>query len=149
MGVPKRTFQSSGQISQHLIPGAFSRIDSVRGAAGLVSANNGVIMGQCIGGKPTTLLQFNNLNEAVRALKGGPLMEAMRFAFNPGNDLVPQRLFAVLVNSAGKSTYTMIQTAGSKDMIKVDSGDYGLNQNQITLALAQRSDSMSWTARSL
>lgn len=135
MGVPKRTFQSSGQISQHLIPGAFSRIDSIKGAAGLVSANNGVIMGQCIGGKPATLLQFNNLSEAVNALKGGPLMEAVRFAFNPGNDLVPQRLFAVRVNAATPSTYTM-EDASTNDMIKVDSRDYGLNQNQITLAVA-------------
>lgn len=135
MSLSSRTFQSAGRISQHYIPGAYSRIDSVKGQGGLVSANNGVIMGQSTGGQPNTLLQFNTIAEAVNALKGGPLMEAVRLAFSPGNDLNPQRLFAVRVNSATQSTYDM-EDGSSNPMIQVDSRDYGLSQNQITLALA-------------
>ena len=71
MSLNYRTFQSAGQISSHIIPGAYSRIDSVKGAAGLASANNGVVMGQCTGGKPNTLLQFNTIAEAVATLRGG------------------------------------------------------------------------------
>lgn len=134
MALSKRTFQSAGQISQHLIPGAYSRIDSVKGIGGLVSANNLVIMGQSTGGKPATLLQFNGIAEAVNTLQGGPLMEAVRLAFNPGNDLVPQRIYAVRVNNATQSTYAM-QDGSANDMIKVDSRDYGLSRNQITLTL--------------
>lgn len=134
MALSKRTFQSAGQISQHLIPGAYSRIDSVKGIGGLVSANNLVIMGQSTGGKPATLLQFNGIAEAANALRGGPLMEAVRLAFNPGNDLVPQRIYAVRVNDATQSTYTM-QDGSANDMIKVDSRDYGLSRNQVTLTL--------------
>lgn len=135
MSLSSRTFQSAGKISQHYIPGAYSRIDSIKGQGGLVSANNGVIMGQSTGGKPATLLQFNTIAEAVNALKGGPLMEAVRLAFNPGNDLNPQRLFAMRVNTATQSTYDM-EDGSANPMIQVDSRDYGLSQNQITLALA-------------
>lgn len=135
MAISKRTFQSAGQISTHSIPGAYSRIDSVKGVGSLVSANNVVIMGQSTGGQPNTLLQFNSISEAVNSLKGGALMEAVRLAFNPGNDLNPQRVYAVRVNTATQSTYTM-EDGSANDMIKIDSKDYGLSQNQITLALA-------------
>ncbi len=134
MAIGRRTFQSAGKISTHLAPGAYSRFDSVKGIGSLVTANNVVIMGQSTGGKPNTLLQFNSIADAVNGLKSGPLMEAVRLAFNPGNDLNPQRLYAVRVNAATQSTYTMDN--GANDMVKVDSLDYGLDQNQITLALA-------------
>lgn len=134
MPIGKATFQSAGQISQHLIPGAYSRIDSVRGVAGLASANNVVLMGQSTGGEPTKLLQFNSIAEAVDTLKGGPLMEAVRLAFNPGNNLSPQRLYAVRVNDATQSSYTM-QDGSANNMITVTSRDWGLSQNQITLTL--------------
>lgn len=133
MGVGKKTFQSAGQISQHLIPGAYSRIDSVKGAAGLASANNGVIMGQCTGGKPATLLQFNTVAEAVIALRTGPLMEAVRLAFNPGNDLVPQKLFAMRVNVAIQSLLDLEESANG--MILLKSLDYGLWTNQIKVTV--------------
>lgn len=133
MGVAKRTFQSAGQISQHLIPGAYSRIDSVKGAVGLVSVNNGVLMGQCTGGEPTTLLQFNNLSDAVRTLKSGALMEAMRLAFNPGPGYVPQKLYAMRVNSAVQGHGHLLN--GANPMVKLLSRDYGLDMNQINFKI--------------
>ncbi len=133
MPISKRTFQSAGQLSQHLIPAAYSRIDSIKGQGGLASANNGVIMGESTGGEPTTLLQFNSVAEAVNALKGGSLMEAVRLAFNPGNSLTPQRLFAVRVNPATQSTVDLENTANA--MIQVDSKDWGLSQNQINITV--------------
>lgn len=135
MGVSKRTFQSAGRISQHLIPGGYSRIDSVKGVAGLVSASNGVLMGQCTGGKPATLLQFNNSAEAVNTLKTGPLMEAARLAFNPSDDLVPQRLFFVRVNTATQSFVNLID-GSANPMVKIESYDYGLHTNQIKVVMA-------------
>ncbi len=131
MSIGKRTFQSAGQISQHLIPGAYSRIDSVKGQGSLANANKGVVMGQCTGGKPATLLQFNTIAEAVQTLKSGALMEAVRMAFNPGDDLVPQSVYAMRVNTAVQSLYHAKN--GANNIIKFTSRDYGLATNQITI----------------
>jgi hypothetical protein len=127
------TFQSAGQISQHWIPGAFSRIDSVQGNRGLASANNGVVMGQCTGGKPATLLQFNTAAAAVETLRSGPLMEAVKLAFSPGNSLVPQRIYAMRVNNATQSTLNL--QASSNTMITLTSLGYGLWANQIKVTV--------------
>lgn len=129
MGVKKATFQSAGEISQHLIPGGYSRVDAVKGAAGFASTSNGVIIGQCTGGEPATLLQFNTLGDAIRTLKSGPLMDAMRFAFNPGGGYVPQRLFAMRMNDADQSHIHLVK--GANSMIQLTSIDYGLDMNQL------------------
>lgn len=139
MPISARTFQSAGRISSHWIPGAYSRIDSVRGQSGQVSATNTVIMGRSTGGAPQELLQFNSLNEAVETLRGGPLMEAMRLAFNPGNQVVPQRLFAMRVNNATQATVDLVD-GSANDMIQLDSRDYGLYTNQIKVAVAAGSN---------
>jgi len=134
MGIGKRTFQSAGRVSQHLIPGAYSRIDSVKGAGGIVSVNNGVVMGNCHGGKPQILLQFNSIADAAATLRSGPLMDAVRLAFNPGNDFVPQRLFAMRVNTALQAS-SYLKDATSNNMVKLLSRDYGLHTNQIKYKL--------------
>ncbi len=134
MPISKRTFSSAGQLSQHLIPATYSRIDSIKGQGGLASANNGTIMGQSTGGEPTTLLQFNSVAEAVDTLKGGSLMEAVRLGFNPGNGLTPQRLYAVRVNPAVQSTIDL-DDGSANAMIQVDSKDWGLSQNQINVTV--------------
>ena len=64
MSLDYRTFQSAGKISSHIIPGAYSRVDSIKGAGGLASSNNGVVMGQSTGGEPNVLYQFNTVAEA-------------------------------------------------------------------------------------
>ena len=135
MSLDYRTFQSAGKISTHIIPGAYSRIDSVKGAAGLVSANNGVVMGPCTGGKPVTLLQFNTVAEAVATLRSGPLMDAVRLAFDPGGGLNPQRVFAVRVNPAVQGTVELVD-GSANDMVELKSRDYGLYINQINVVLA-------------
>jgi hypothetical protein len=140
MSLNFRTFQSAGQISSHIIPGAYSRIDSVKGAAGLASANNGVVMGKSTGGQPTTLLQFNSIAEAVATLKGGDLMEAVRLAFNPGGGLSPQRVFAIRVNDATQASTSFVD-GSSNDMIDITSLDYGLYTNQIKVTLAAGTNS--------
>ena len=133
MSISSRTFQSAGQISQHLIPGAYSRIDSIKGQGSTVSVNNGVIMGRCTGGEPQTLLKLASVSEVVNTLKSGPLMEAVRQAFNPGDDYVPQYIYAMRVNDADPSSYTLENS--SNDMITLTSRDYGLHTNQITVKI--------------
>ena len=139
MTLPFRPFQSGGRISSHIIPGAYSRIDSVLGAAGLAAANNGVVMGQSTGGEPTTLLQFNSIAEAVSTLRSGPLMEAVRLAFNPGQGLNPQRLFAMRVNPATRASLNL--DSGANAMIALQSLDYGLYTNQIRVTVANGTNS--------
>jgi len=132
--ISPRTFQSSGQISQHYVPGAYSRFDSVKGATSLVSANRAVIMGSAGGGEPDTLLTFTNIAQAVATLKSGPLMEAVRQAFNPGGGFVPQQILAMRVNSALQSSIDLKN--GSNAMIKIKSQDYALKQNQLNISIA-------------
>lgn len=138
MSLNFRTFQSAGKISSHIIPGAYSRIDSVKGAAGLASANNGVVMGESEGGQPATLLQFNTVAEAVAALRGGTLMEAVRLTFDPGGGLNPQRVFAMRVNSAVQGDVDL--EASANPMITLKSLDYGLWVNQIKVILETSGD---------
>ena len=133
MSLQYRTFQAAGRASSHIIPGAYSRIDSVKGAAGLASSTNGVIIGPCTGGKPATLYQFNTIAEAVSTLRGGPLMDAVRLAFNPGGGLNPQRLFAMRINNATQASLDL--EAFSTPKITVKSRDYGVYTNQIKVTV--------------
>jgi len=138
MSLDFRTFQSAGRISTHIIPGAYSRIDSIKGATGLASANNGVVMGACTGGEPNVLYQFNTVAEAVATFRSGPLMDAIRLAFNPGGGINPQRVFGMRVNNAVQGSVTL--TESSDDMIKLESADYGLYVNQIRVLLESGSN---------
>ena len=129
MAVAAATFSSAGRTTQHVIPGAYSRFDVVAGASGFVSTGNTVLIGSAQGGEPQRLLQFNNLSEAQNTLVGGPLYDAMRHAFNPGPGVRPQRIFAMRVNNASRSTFAL-QDA-SADIIALSSRGWGSNQNQI------------------
>ena len=135
MSLDYRTFSSAGKKSTHIIPGAYSRIDSVKGAGGLAASNNGVVMGRSTGGQPATLLQFNTVAEAVATLRSGVLMEAVRLAFDPGGDVNPQRVFAMRVNSAVQGAAQLVD-GSVNDMIELTSLDYGAYTNQIKVTLA-------------
>ena len=125
------TFTSAGKTSQHVIPGAYSRLDVLAGASGFVSIGNVVLFGSAQGGEPQKLLQFNNQSQALNTLKGGPLYDAIRHAFNPSPDpdQTPQRLFAMRVNNASRSSYGL--EAGGADVITLRSRDWGTDQNTI------------------
>ena len=133
MGVQPAVFQSGGQISQHYIPGGYSRLNFVKGAGGLVSASNGVIIGDCRGGEPNKLLWFRSPAEAKETLREGPLLDAMRLAFNPGEGLVPQRLASLRVNPGLQAS--RILKNGSDTMIDVPAWDWGLHTNQVKMKL--------------
>lgn len=135
-----RTFQSAGKLSTHIIPGAYSRIDSIKGAGGLASANNGAVMGSSTGGEPNVLYQFNTVAEAVSTLRSGPLMDGVRLAFAPGGDNNPQRVFAMRVDSAVQSSVNLVD-GSANDMIKISSRDYGVYTNQIRVAMAAGTNS--------
>lgn len=129
MGVRPATFQSGGQASQHYIPGGYSRLDFVKSTGGLVSINNVVIFGDCRGGQPNVIQWFTGAAEAEKVLRSGPLLDALRMAFRPGGDLVPQKIGAWRVNPGTKSSRQHLK--GANPMITVSSWDWGLHANQI------------------
>lgn len=133
MGVKAAVFQSGGKLSQHLIPGAYSRIDFVQGFGGLASANNAVIMGDSRGGEPNKLLWFSSPSEAEAVLRSGPLLEAIRLAFAPGGGYVPQQIAAMRVNPGAQATYELL--SGAEVQITVKAWDWGLHGNQLKIKL--------------
>jgi len=134
MGVGAATFRSAGKISQHYIPGGYSRISAPAGNIGPVSANRGVIVGECTGGKPNEVIWFTSINDAINVLRGGDLLNALRFALSPGGDLIPQMIGAVRVNSAVQASGTLQKSAA--DIIDIKARDYGLYTNQIKVTVA-------------
>lgn len=133
MGVDSVPFQSAGQRTEHYIPGAYSRTNFVKSAGGGVSANRAVFIGESKGGKPNELNFYYSPSEAIDALRGGPLLEAVLCAFSPGNDLVPQAVGAMRVNP-GTQASRVLRT-GVTDLVTVKAWDWGLHTNQLKMKL--------------
>jgi len=133
MGVKPSTFQSAGKLTQHYLPGAYSRIDFVKGAGGFVSINNGVIFGDSRGGKPNEILWFGSPSDAEDVLVSGKLLDAIKHAFNPGGGMSPQKIGAWRVNPGTQSSYEYLETADP--MIVLTSRVYGVHANQIKTKL--------------
>lgn len=129
MGVKVAIFQSGGQASSHYIPGAYSRIDFKKSAGGLSSINNAVLMGDSRGGEPNKLLWFSSPSEAEAVLRSGPLLDAVKHAFNPGPGYTPQRIAAWRVNPGVQATSSFLKTADA--VIIAKAWDYGLHGNQV------------------
>ena len=129
MAVKPAVFQSGGQISEHYIPGAYSRLDFIKGSGGLVSTNRAVIFGNSGGGEPGKVLWFTGATEAAETLRSGPLLDAIKHAFVPGGGLVPQAIGAYRVNTAIQASSDFKQT--STVIITAKSWDYGLHVNQL------------------
>ncbi len=127
-------FNSAGQISTEYVPGAYSRIDTVLGSSGFSSFQNCVIMGQGYGPKPQTLIQFNTIPQALATLYGGPLLDAVRLAFSPGNGITPQQLYIMVVNSSTNATSYL--TASTNNIIELSTVAYGVQANQVTHLLS-------------
>ena len=131
MGVNPATFSSAGQISQHYIPGAYSRRNFVANEGGGVSSGNICIMGYSELGKPNELLVFGSGNEARAELSAGAGLEGVIAAFTPGNDLKPQEVGFIRVNDGVQSSLTLLKAAA--DVFTVKSFSYGVPMNQIRL----------------
>lgn len=129
MGVSRVVFESAGQRTEHIIPGAYNRSNFEAQAGGGVSANNGVILGDSKGGEPKKLLVFASPSEARATLKGGTLLEGVLHAFDPGNGYVPQRVGAMRVN-VGAQAESTLQYSGT-DQIALKAWDWGLHTNQL------------------
>lgn len=131
MGVNPATFSSAGQISQHFIPGAYSRRNFISNEGGGVSAGNICILGYSDLGEPQKLLVFDSANEARATLGAGEGLEGVVHAFTPGNDLTPQQVGFIRVNPGLQSQRTLQKSAA--DVFTVKSVSYGVPMNQVRL----------------
>lgn len=133
MGVNPVAFESGGQRSEHVIPGAYSRTTFVEGFGGGLAAGNAVILGVSAGGEPNKLMVFSSSGQAAETLRGGSLLEAVRHAFNPGPDHTPQRIAAWRINPGTQATREL--QSGAETMIDVTSWDWGVHTNQLKLKI--------------
>ncbi len=129
MGVNKAIFESAGQRTEHLIPGAYSRVNYERQAGGGAGGDNAVILGDAKGGEPKKVLYFRSPSEARAVLRGGALLEGVLHAFDPGNGYVPQRVGAMRVNVGARATSAMKYS--STTQIELVAWDWGLHTNQL------------------
>ena len=131
MGVNPATFSSGGQISQHYIPGAYSRNNFIPNEGGGVSSGNICILGDCDLGEPDKLLVFDSANDARAELLSGEGLQGVIEAFAPGNDLTPQQVGFMRVNPGTQSSRTL--ELSSVDVFTAKSFSYGVPMNQVRL----------------
>lgn len=134
MGVVRKVFESGGRRTEHLIPGAYTRVNFEAQSGGGVAAGNGVIIGDSKGGEPNRLLVFASPSEARAKLIDGALLEGVLHAFNPGGGYVPQRIGAVRVN-VGTQAESILQN-GATEQIELKAWDWGLHTNQLKRKLS-------------
>lgn len=132
MGVSPAKFSSAGQTSQHLIPGAYSRRNTVGSGSG-VSSGNLAIIGSSMGGEPLKLLAFSDKAEAQERLVSGRLLDGIAHAFNGSNTYVPQKVYAVRVNNGTQSQRELKNN--DTTILTVKSWDWGVHTNQIKMWL--------------
>lgn len=137
MGVSAAKFESAGKSSEHFVPGVYSRRATVAGEVG-VSSNNLCIIGYSVGGKPNQLYEFSDKAEAQRELQSGQLLEAVANAFNGSNDYVPQKVYAIRVNTGTQSSLEL--KSGVNTILKLKSQNYGVLCNQIKFWLKDGTD---------
>lgn len=83
------------------------------------------LIGACEGGEPLTALPFGSPAEAIATLRAGPLLTAVKKAFDPSAETnAPATVIAVRVNPATQSSLTL--QGGGGDAILLQSTDYGL-----------------------
>ena len=86
------------------------------------------ILGQALGGEPSTPLLFSSPTDAEAVLRGGDIVTAIRKVFSPSTESVGASLvYAVRVNVAVQGTLTL--TDGTEDVIDLTSVNYGLEEN--------------------
>ena len=109
---PKQaTFASLGKVSTHILPGAYSRFGSSGQAIGFSSTGNLVFLGTVGGPEPYKLHWFSTLDDAKELVFTNSMLEILREAFDPGDDLIPQRIAVMPINSSTQSSAQLLATA--------------------------------------
>lgn len=108
-------------------PATMSLVDDSRMYNKNLSVGNVLaVIGRSEGGEPLKALAFGSIPEARRALRGGPLLQAIEKAFDPSSETFgPSTVIGVRVNPATKS-FADLLTADGTPCITLESTDYGL-----------------------
>lgn len=103
------------------------------GSANVASEKPLVLIGSANGGEPHVVHELTNFSQAREIFRGGELLDAIEFAWNPGED-VPKagRIFAIRSDEATPGTL-------EKDGLKVTSKLYGVDANNIQVELSDNS----------
>lgn len=142
MGVSPAKFESAGQVTEHLIPGVYTRRNTVSSGSG-VSNGNLVILGQSMGGTPNKLTYVTNKSEAEEALKDGELLQAVAAAFNGSPDYVPQKVGFIRVNQGTQAKMEL--KSGDETILTLTAWDYGIHTNQLKFWLENGTENGSYS----
>lgn len=132
MGVKPVSFDFNGKLTQHLQPGAYSDSKFIDSNGGVASVNNGVILGDAVGGEPNQIYTFYSVGDAEQVLKRGSLLDAVRFAFNPGGGYKPQRVKAMAINQKTRAAVALTDNEGN-EIFKVLARDFGVDGNALKI----------------
>lgn len=135
----KRTFNGATLRK----PGVYTQI-KVENLTGFPLQPTGVvgIIGEAAGGEPAVLdiLQGSQIQAAKARYKSGPIADALSLLVEPSNDpRIANGASTVIVykvNPSTQSTLALDDNAGA-DLIDVTSKNYGVDENQISIAVAQ------------
>ncbi len=133
MSLSPATFTSAGQTSQHVVPGVYSRRNTIGGSTG-VSTGKLCIIGAAEGGEPLKLHAISDTAEAKRLLRSGPLLDGVCEAFNGSNTYTPDIVYCMRINKGTQSILDLKSTVGDS-VLKLYSKDYGLHTNMLKLWL--------------
>jgi hypothetical protein len=112
---------------QLINPGAYSKID----ASELVPSSQGLatvvaILGDATGGQPGVPLFFRSGAAAKATLRSGPLLDAIRFAYDPANDGSQGGADLIIAIRTDPATQSSLALAGATGTpVTLTSRDYG------------------------
>lgn len=115
-------------------PAVMSTIDDTAMADQGISVGNVLaIVGRSAGGEPNKALRFGSPSEARATLREGELLTAVLRAFDPSAQTGgPAMVIAMRVNPAVRSTLALRNAAGATT-INLESTDFGIYTNQISV----------------
>ncbi len=107
--------------------------DSGLDGQGVNTGNRVAIIGTSESGQPNVAHRFRNPTQAIRVLRSGLLLEAVKKAFDPSPEgFAPSEVTAVRINPALRSSLTL-NGVGAIPVINLVSTDYGALTNQISI----------------
>lgn len=138
MGVAAVTFESEGQATEHIVPGVYGYSTSTEAAKGIENGTLCVI-GSSSGGKPLSLLKFDDAGEAKNTLLAGNLLEGVASAFSGSQTLKPKKVYALRINNGRQATLQL--KSGEIVSLTIKAWDWGVHTNSLKLWLRQGSTS--------
>lgn len=131
--MPNNNSQFQGQTL--IIPKAYYADDVAGGNNGVNLATPPLIfLGYGFGVRPQVPTTFNNAQDLLSAMRGGPCSGYVPFLTSPSNQLAgAQQITFINVGANTQSTYTA--SAGTSGVITFTSADYGLPSNQLQVSI--------------